>query len=149
MAKRLVFGDLGPKFMLFKVVSPEGEEYELKIKTMTEADVNAVNAGVDDPQPPMIDKFISKEKGYVKEKNWEDPDYVKKNREAGRQRMYRLLASAVDLEIPGDTIEAKSQALQEGGVPAWLLAKCVDIINRSLGLNTEEVQKRVETFRPS
>lgn len=146
-ARRLVFGDLGPKFMTFTVKSPEGEDFELRIKTMTEADVNEVNAGVDDPQPPTVDKFVSKEKGYVKEKNFEDPDYVKKNRDAGRLRMYRLLAAAVDLEIPGDTLEAKAKALQDNGVPAWLLARSVDLINRSLGLNIEEVQQRAESFQ--
>ena len=147
MAKRLVMSDLGPKFMTFPVISPEGEEFDLRIKTMTEADVNAVNAGVDEPQPPVKDKFISKERGYEKIKDFEDADYKKKSSEAGRQRMYRLLAASVDLDIPGDTLEAKSKALQENGVPAWVLAKAVDLINRSLGLNTEEIAKRSESFQ--
>jgi hypothetical protein len=147
VAKRLVFGDLGPKFAVYPVESPDGDQYELRIKIMTEADVNAVNAGVDEPQPPVVHKFVSKEKGYQDEKNFEDEAYKKAVSEAGRLRMYRLLASAVDLEIPGDTIAAKAEALQKEGIPAWLLAKAVRLINQSLGMATEEIEKRVESFQ--
>lgn len=149
VARRLVFGDLGPKYMTFVIQSPEGDDYELRVKTMTEADVNAVNDGVDDPQPPVRERFISKDKGYVKEKDFEDADYKKKSQEAGRLRMYRLIAAAIDLEVPGDTLEAKAKALQENGIPAWLLARAVNIINQSLGLNTEEIARRAESFQSS
>lgn len=149
MAKRLVFGDMGPKYSTYPVTGPDNVEYEVRIKIMTEQEVNAVNAGVDEPKPPMVmvPKGGNPKNGYEEKANLEDPEYVKKSREANRQRMYRLLASAVDLDVPGDTIEAKSQALQTNGVPAWLLAKCVDIINQSLGLNTAEVMARAESFQ--
>jgi len=145
--KKLTFEDMGPEFMTFPVTGPDNEQYELRIKTMTEGEVNAVNAGVDEPQPPIKERFISKEKGYVKEKDETDPEYIKRRSEAGRLRMYRLMAAAVDLGIPGDTIEAKAKALQEKGVPAWILTASVGLINQSLGLDAGEIQRRVEAFQ--
>jgi hypothetical protein len=65
----------------------------------------------------------------------------------GRERMYRLLAAGLVMNIPGETLAEKAKALQEKKMPAWILSAAIKRINEALGLDANEVAQRVETFQ--
>jgi hypothetical protein len=145
----LKFADLKSKTMVFPIESPDGEKFDLPIKSITETELDAINSSVPEPVAPTKPVFKGKNVGYVDEPDIENPEYVKKKREAGREQTYRLLATCMMIDIPGDTVEEKAKALRENGVQSWILMTALDLINKSLGVDAAEVRKRKEQFQSS
>lgn len=147
MGKSLTFKDLKSKTMLFEIESPEGEKFDLPIKSITETELDAINNSVPEPVAPNKPVFKGKGIGYVDEPDYENVEYVKKKKESGREQTYRLLATCMMIDIPGETVEEKAKALRENGVQSWILMAALDLINKSLGIDAAEVRKRKEQFQ--
>ncbi len=146
--KRLTLIDLAPRTMLVPVKSPDGEDFEVAMKMISETELTEINATVPEPQPKVID-HIGREGKVTKEKLTEDPEYLAKVRETNNERTYRTLAAVLVMDIPGDTYAEKAAALRKNGVMVWAFKQLMDKFSASLGLDVEEVKARVESFQPS
>lgn len=145
MSKRLNFDDLGVQVIDAEIIAPDGKTVTIGVKTLSEVEVDEINASVAEPAVPTRQKLTKT--GYVEEKFPEDPEYIKKVRAAGRERMYRVLAAGLDMDIPGTTLAEKSQALQTKKVASWIVIQAMTKINEALGINPEEVKRRAEAFQ--
>jgi hypothetical protein len=148
VAKRLTLIDLAPRTMLVPIKAPDGEEYEVALKMVSETELDEINATVPEPQPKVID-HIGRDGKQTKERLTEDPEYLAAVKKANNERTYRTLAAVLVMDIPGDTFAQKAESLRKNGVMIWAFRQIMDKFSASLGMDVDEVQKRVESFHES
>jgi hypothetical protein len=121
---------------------PNNQGMYYKLHTLTISEWNEIGSAVPQPQPP-VSGFDGKQPIY----NERDPGYLTACGNADLERNLRRLAAAVQIDIPGETLEEKAEALHkmDSNVARQLLAALLSLTFGGL----VQIDKRADSFRPS
>lgn len=115
--------DLEPLRVSAELELPGGDVLIVPLRLLTYAAWNRIGREVKNPSPPL--SGVDANKRPIHDLN--DPTYQNAIAEAGEERNYRRLLAALDIPIPGATVEDKVKALRET-VDAGVMRKLMDFL---------------------
>ncbi len=121
---------------------PNNQGMIYKLRTLTISDWNRIGSTVPQPQAP-VSGWDGKRPIYDER----DVGYLAACGEADLERNLRRLATAVQIDIPGETTEEKAEALKamDSNVARQLVAALLTLTFGGL----VQIDKRAASFRPS
>lgn len=143
------FEDLGEVTQEVNLRRPDGRELKLKLRTLREQEMRTIRRQIAYPAEPMEPqrdpadgkvKILPVKFGALRDRYSQDLE------EAQMEYNYRLLlASVVDLDVPGETEADKVTSLR-GKLGFWALRQLVDIMLGINGIRPEEVEQLAANF---
>jgi hypothetical protein len=129
-----------PKVETYSITNPEnGEEFEVRIRPLTPAELADLNATIKRPKP--------KEIGFKGKDQWghpipvfdeESPEYVRALAKANQDFVYAWLIASWEVEIPGETQEEKLESLRKN-IPNWVFMELQKKLQEIQGYRASEV----------
>ena len=148
----LSFDDLGEVRIDALIVRPDGRQLHVPMRSLSEHEVWELRGAMQWPaQPTEIARWDGPDKpprpgpitsGPAFEK-WQQASAI-----ASRQFSRRLLVRSLCIDIPGDTPDAKADAL-DTKLGAWASRQLTEHLNRMLGIGDAEVSARADSFQPA
>lgn len=118
------------------IVERDDDELEIPCKTLTWKRWQDLGVQVPDPAPPIF----GVDRNGRPQPNYNDPTYLAEKEAANTRRLYLRLLDFLDIDIPGDTPEARMTALQD-----TLEVGLVNRLASVMGQFAREGEARIET----
>lgn len=133
--------DLAPRLIDAELELGE-EVLVIPCKALTYEEYQRAGWEVKDPEPPVMGVDDNKRPIF----NLQDAGYLRQREEANTERMYRRLLKFVQLEVPGDTVEVRVQALRDT-LEYSVVTKLTMLMMRVFTEGEARAQARAEAFQ--
>ena len=137
--------DLGEFIFTAEIPRPDGRIVRVKMRALSDGKAWEIGKSVKWPKPPVTDyKKIEGEALPVYD--YQNENYLNTRREADRDLTRRTLAASLVLDIPGETLEEKAQALEKK-LGQWAFGYLLSIVNKLVEIDQEAIERVARSFR--
>jgi len=137
------FAQLRDDFTTIDVVidRPDGGELVVTVKTLSYKEWMDIERAVPMPAPPVNGADRSGRPIY----NEQDATYQRAVADAHNERLYRRIIAALQMDVPGDTIEEQMEAI--GQLDTQLVISLGNVLTAAHLASVGRVEERARSFR--
>lgn len=135
------FDDLKPGKVNIEVEMEDGEILLFPMRLPTYFDILDMEGRIPLPEAPIT----GADRNGRPLRNYSDPGYIANANRVVARRNVALLVQSLDMDIPGDTLEEKTAAL-ETGISARVMRQLMAVLEGVMRSGEARVESRVTTF---
>lgn len=140
--RKATLGDLKRTVVNVEITLADGEVVSIPMRTLTYFQYNAIRWSVPDPKPPV--SGVDKSGRPVFDVN--DGTFRRQVAEAEMLRTHKLLLAALEMDVPGETEEARLDYLQTE-VDAAVVRQLISVMQMTSTGGEARIAARAESFR--
>ena len=141
------FDDFGSFTNTFTLRRPDGRQFSVTLRALTDADTEGIRAKISWPQRSGFIKDFIREAGKQPVPVYNDEAFEAAERVANSLLASRMLASSIVMDIPGETLEEKADALKSK-LGSWASRELSTKMMIMSGITEAEVEKALGNLIP-
>jgi hypothetical protein len=137
--------DLGEVVFAVEIPRPDGKVVRVRLRALTDAKIWGIRNSITWPTAPVRD-YRKTEGDVLPVYDYANADFLKAQSNTDRNLTRRLMAAALEMDIPGDTLEEKAAEVEKK-LGQWAAQYIIGVLNKLTDIDQAAIDNAVRSFR--